>query len=94
LIRSRYRRDARHSHTEQRFYCFGQVPEGVLTVRFTYRGQVIRIIGAGFWRRGKQLYESGPKYTNEPLGRLEVVEDFSAPDQLVLKDDGSRSPSP
>ncbi len=29
------------------------------------------------------------KYTNEPLGRLEVVEDFlPPPDQLVLKDDG------
>ncbi len=30
-----------------------------------------------------------PKYTNEPLGRLAVVEDFlPPPDQLVLKDDG------
>ncbi len=29
------------------------------------------------------------KYTNEPLGRLEVVDDFlPPPDQLVLKDDG------
>ena len=54
-------RDARHSQTEQRFYCFGQVPEGVLTVRFTYRGQVIRIIGAGYWRRGKKLYETRSK---------------------------------
>lgn len=30
-----------------------------------------------------------PKYTNEPLGQLEVVEDFlPPPDQLVLKEDG------
>lgn len=29
------------------------------------------------------------KYTNEPLGRLEVVDDFlPPPDQLVLKEDG------
>ena len=29
------------------------------------------------------------KYTNEPLGRVEVVEDFlPPPDQLVLKEDG------
>jgi len=29
------------------------------------------------------------KYTNEPLGRLVVVEDFlPPPDQLVLKEDG------
>lgn len=30
-----------------------------------------------------------PEYTNEPLGRLEVVDDFlPPPDQLVLKEDG------
>jgi hypothetical protein len=30
-----------------------------------------------------------PKYTSEPLGRLEVVDDFlPPPDQLVLKEDG------
>jgi uncharacterized DUF497 family protein len=30
-------RDATHSGVEDRFYCFGQVALGVLTVRFTYR---------------------------------------------------------
>ena len=30
---------------------------GILTVRFTYRNQRIRIIGAGYWRRGKKIYE-------------------------------------
>ena len=30
-----------------------------------------------------------PKYTDEPLGRLKVVDDFlPPPDQLVLKEDG------
>lgn len=50
-------RDHTHSRSEQRFYCFGQVDGGVLTVRFTYRASVIRIIGAGYWRRGKAIYE-------------------------------------
>jgi len=45
-----------HSQTEERFYCFGMVGGGVLTVRFTYREEVIRIIGAGYWRR-KAIYE-------------------------------------
>ena len=49
--------DLAHSRDEQRYYCFGQVGGGILTVRFTYRGQVIRIIGAGYWRKGKQIYE-------------------------------------
>ena len=51
-------RDAQHSQTEPRFYCFGRVSDGVMTVRFTYRGAVIRIIGAGYWRRGTKLYEA------------------------------------
>jgi hypothetical protein len=28
-----------------------------LIVRFTYRRGLIRIIGAGYWRKGKQIYE-------------------------------------
>jgi uncharacterized protein len=50
-------RDLEHSQAEARFYCFGFVKGGVLTVRFTYRDEVIRIIGAGYWRRGKAIYE-------------------------------------
>jgi hypothetical protein len=49
--------DLEHSTKENRYYCFGRVDRGVLTVRFTYRGGVIRIFGAGFWRKGKAIYE-------------------------------------
>ncbi|MCA3001695.1 MAG: BrnT family toxin [Burkholderiales bacterium] len=50
-------KDVSHSQTEDRFYCFGEVDGGILTVRFTYRASVIRIIGAGYWRKGKAAYE-------------------------------------
>lgn len=49
--------DLSHSGAERRYYCFGKVQGGVLTVRFTYRKGVIRIYGAGYWRRGKRIYE-------------------------------------
>lgn len=49
--------DLDHSHSEMRYYCIGWVGHGALTVRFTYREGVIRIIGAGYWRRGKKIYE-------------------------------------
>ena len=39
--------DLSHSEREKRYYCFGQVSGGILTVRFTYRDGVIRIFGAG-----------------------------------------------
>ncbi len=49
--------DVQHSHAERRYYCIGKVGHGILTVRFTYREGIIRIIGAGYWRRGKKIYE-------------------------------------
>jgi uncharacterized protein len=49
--------DTAHSGEEARFYCLGTVAEGIMTVRFTYRRGVIRIFGAGYWRKGKKIYE-------------------------------------
>src|SRR5689334_22875176 len=49
--------DLSHSSSEQRHYCFGWVDGGVLTVRFTFRQDVIRIFGAGYWRKGRRIYE-------------------------------------
>ncbi len=50
-------RDLDHSQQEERFFCFGRVGDGILTVRFTYRNGTIRIFGAGYWRKGKKTYE-------------------------------------
>jgi hypothetical protein len=61
VTRSRWLRALNGTPTEPRFYCFGRVTDGILTVRFTYRGNLIRIIGAGYWRRGKKLYEAHSK---------------------------------
>jgi uncharacterized DUF497 family protein len=49
--------DLAHGRAEKRYFCFGEVRGGILTVRFTYRGGVIRIFGAGYWRKGKAIYE-------------------------------------
>ena len=40
--------DITHSNEENRYYCMGRVGEGILTVRFKYRGNLIRIYGAGY----------------------------------------------
>lgn len=58
LAQLAFAEDLSHSHHEMRYYCMGWVGNGVLTVRFTYRAGVIRIIGAGYWRRGKKIYEA------------------------------------
>jgi uncharacterized DUF497 family protein len=54
--------DHKHSDDrEQRFFCFGKTDRGVITVRFTLRGENIRIFGAGLWSEGKQVYEKQNK---------------------------------
>ncbi len=50
--------DEGHStDTETRYFCFGKVDENIMTVRFTLRGDNIRILGVGYWRKGKRYYE-------------------------------------
>ena len=49
--------DLDHSESEARYFCFGMAGDGVMTVRFTWREGRIRIFGAGYWRKGKTIYE-------------------------------------
>ena len=50
--------DLEHSQDEQRYFCFGKVDDEIITVRFVYRNDKIRIFGAGYWRKGKKIYEA------------------------------------
>lgn len=52
--------DAAHSAGEPRFYATGFDGRGILTVRFTRRGDAVRIIGAGYWRKQRKIYENQP----------------------------------
>jgi uncharacterized DUF497 family protein len=45
-----------HSEHEPRHFCIGEVAGGIVTVRFTYRKDVIRMFGAGYWRKGKRIF--------------------------------------
>lgn len=49
--------DDLHSAIEKRYLCIGAVEDEILTVRFTWRDGRIRNFGAGYWRKGKELYE-------------------------------------
>ena len=53
--------DLNHSQDEKRYFCIGKINDGILTVRFTYRDDIIRIFGAGYWRKGKKIYEEENK---------------------------------
>lgn len=54
-------KDLDHNKDEQRYFCLGKVGEEFMTVRFTCQSGIIRIIGAGYWRKGKRRYEEENK---------------------------------
>ena len=54
-------KDEKHSDTEERLFCIGKCVNQILTVRYTKRGDQIRIIGAGCWRKETKLYENKTK---------------------------------
>ena len=53
--------DVTHRGEEDRFYCIGRVGDGIMTVRFTFRSHIISIYGAGYWRKGRKIYEEQNK---------------------------------
>ncbi|MFH1759606.1 MAG: BrnT family toxin [bacterium] len=53
------RLNQKHSANEMRYYCLGMIGGRVMTVRFLVRGSKVRIIGAGYWREGRKIYEKG-----------------------------------
>ena len=50
--------DSSHAKAEERFYWVGKSLSGsVLTVRFTMRGNKIRIFGCAEWRKFRRIYD-------------------------------------
>lgn len=49
--------DSTHDWHESRLFCIGKVDGRIMTVRFVVREDIIRIYGAGYWRKGKEYYE-------------------------------------
>ncbi len=49
--------DKKHSQFETRYFCIAKINERIINVRFVYRENKIRILGAGFWRKGGKYYE-------------------------------------
>ena len=54
----------------------GNVGEGIMTVRFTFRGNVIRIYEAGYWKKAERLMLAKIKYL-KPYGDLKIVKTIS-----------------
>jgi predicted DNA binding CopG/RHH family protein len=50
---------------------------------------MIRIFGAGYWRKAKPSMSERIKYTNEPIGKVEIVQDFlPSPAELAFREEG------
>ena len=57
-----YVEDSKHSSEEDRCYAVGKTEAGiVLTVRYTWREDVVRIFGAAEWRKWRTFYEKNTR---------------------------------
>ncbi len=54
-------KDRNHSLAEERYHCMGLIERGIVTIRFTLRAEGVRILGAGYWRKGRRTYEEENK---------------------------------
>jgi uncharacterized DUF497 family protein/predicted DNA binding CopG/RHH family protein len=80
--------DMAHSSEEDRHYCIGRVGDGVMIVRFTYRGNIFASMVQGIGGKEGRYMKTKIKYTEEPMGDLRIIKDFlPPPDRLVLKED-------
>ena len=70
--------DPEHRDDEKLYYCLGRVAVGMMTVRFTYRNNKIRIIGAGYWPRRKKIDERENKIQGRAYLKTEVFFRFSS----------------
>ena len=79
--------DLSHSNSEKRYYCFGKIWEGILTVRFTYLVAESGYSGPAIGAKANRFMSTKIKYTDEQIGPLKVVPDFlPAPEELVFKE--------
>jgi uncharacterized DUF497 family protein len=77
--------DLGHGLGEQRYYCFGRVAGGVMTVRFTWRKGRVRIFGAGYGGKGaRSMKSTGVRYTRGEIGQLRVIDDFLPPPEALV----------
>jgi len=81
--------DIEHSDTERRFFCFGRVEDGIMTVRFPgARDASASSAPATGGKARRSMSNRTVKYTAGEIGRVRIVEDFlPAPEALVARED-------
>src|SRR5205085_10010419 len=81
--------DLSHSSVEKRYYCFGEVGGGILTVplRTALMSSASTELVTG--TKESESMKEKIRITDEPLGDLEVASDFlPRPEDLVFRDEG------
>src|SRR5205085_5962277 len=68
--------DVEHGGNEERYYCFGQVGEGIVTVRLRFGRRRSVSLARDFGERAKGSMSKRITYTNEPVGKVKVIKDF------------------
>ena len=78
-----------HSGAEPRYFCFGAVGGGVMTVRFTYRQAASASSAPAIGGKERESMSNRTvRYTAGEIGRVRVIDDFlPAPADLVPREE-------
>jgi predicted DNA binding CopG/RHH family protein len=82
-------RDTSHGKTEERVYCFGEVDGGVSRCALLILNQSFESSALATGANARLDMNAKINYTNESLGRIQVVPDFlPSPAELPFREEG------
>lgn len=82
-------RDLDHSQAEERFYCFGKLKTTCSRSGLPTATTSSALSAPGTGARARQFMSNRIKYTNEPIGAVEIVADFlPSPEDLAFREEG------
>jgi uncharacterized DUF497 family protein len=82
-------RDTPHSQAEDRYFCFGEVDEGILTVRLPIAPRSFESSARVTGGKERPSMNAKIKYTDEPLGTPQIIPDFlPSPSEMAFREEG------
>jgi predicted DNA binding CopG/RHH family protein len=82
-------KDITHSQTEERFYCFERLMVAFLRCDSHIAPLLFESSAQAIGAKERQFMSAKIKYTDEPLGKTQVVTDFlPSPTELAFREEG------
>ena len=77
--------DVKHSDMGLRRFCIGKTQRGILTVRFTHRGDQIELSEQGIGENGERFMKTRTQFNEDkPSDQARIIKDYLPPPEELL----------